>query len=573
MNIKRAFGTATRGTSGLGPSGLGPPALGPSSVPAGYPFRRAYRNSRERIVAGVAAGLADHLRVPVVAVRVAFVALLAANGLGALLYVAFWAVLRNGPEPDETAGSGAARPGTWPPGTVPGAEPIGTATIPRANATSTSTAGTTHSGAAPAGTVAAATVAAATVGVATVPAGTVPAGTVPWEAAPSATAQAGAMGGAMGLASPATVPADGEPARSGRRDRPADRGGRLRLQTVAFCALGIGILLLEIQFGWFGLDATLVALVALVAFGAGIIWHQAEPERRRRGRAENTWLRRPQGLWLRRADGETEPERRWFLLRVIGGGALVVIGIIGILGFVSPFGEGSFATTAMGLIFALLALAGVVLTLAPLLWRVFGQLRDERVARIREQERAEVAAVVHDQVLHTLALIQRNAGDSTSVLRLARGQERSLRGWLYKPTGSPAERFGAAIEEVAAEVEDTYAIQVEPVIVGDAPYDDGVAALVSAVREALVNAARHSKISTVSLYAEVEEEQIQVYVRDRGTGFDLSTVDDDRHGVRGSIIGRMRRHGGRAEIRTAPGEGTEVALAMPRPRVVKGAVP
>jgi anti-sigma regulatory factor (Ser/Thr protein kinase) len=159
------------------------------------------------------------------------------------------------------------------------------------------------------------------------------------------------------------------------------------------------------------------------------------------------------------------------------------------------------------------------------------------VARIREQERAEVAAVVHDQVLHTLALIQRNAGDTTSVVRLARGQERTLRNWLYKPAGSPTELFAAALEQAAAEVEDTYAISVETVIVGDAANDERVSALVAATREALVTAARHGKVGTVSLYAEAEEDKLTVFVRDRGAGFDLSSVDQDRHGVRGSIIG------------------------------------
>jgi signal transduction histidine kinase len=171
--------------------------------------------------------------------------------------------------------------------------------------------------------------------------------------------------------------------------------------------------------------------------------------------------------------------------------------------------------------------------------------------------------MVHDQVMHTLALIQRNAGDVKTVQRLARGQERSLRNWLYKPTGSPAERLAAALEQAAAEVEDTFAITVETVVVGDRETDERVAALVAAAREAIVNAARHAKVQTVSLYAEVEPEQLSVFVRDRGVGFDPSTVEDHRHGVRGSIIGRMQRHGGRAEIITEPGEGTEVRLYLP----------
>jgi signal transduction histidine kinase len=160
-------------------------------------------------------------------------------------------------------------------------------------------------------------------------------------------------------------------------------------------------------------------------------------------------------------------------------------------------------------------------------------------------------------------LIQRSADDKKQILRLARGQERTLRNWLYKSTASPTERFSAAIEQAAAEVEDTYAITVEVVVVGDRDVDERTGALVASAREALVNAARHAKVATVSLYAEVEEEQTSVFVRDRGTGFVLENVDDNRHGVRGSILGRMDRHGGKAEIRSAPGDGTEVRLTMP----------
>src|SRR4029450_1398745 len=141
--------------------------------------------------------------------------------------------------------------------------------------------------------------------------------------------------------------------------------------------------------------------------------------------------------------------------------------------------------------FALVGLLGVGVVVAPLLWRTFSQLRAEREGRIREQERAEMAAMIHDQVLHTLALIQRNAVDGKEVQRLARGQERSLRNWLYQPTAAPTERLPAALEQAAAEVEDTYAISVEAVVVGDTDCDEQVAALVAAAREGMVNAARH----------------------------------------------------------------------------------
>ena len=198
---------------------------------------------------------------------------------------------------------------------------------------------------------------------------------------------------------------------------------------------------------------------------------------------------------------------------------LVATGIIGVVAVYAP--AGTLAAVFNGVIFALVGLLGVGVVAAPLLWRMFNQLRAEREGRIREQERAELAAMIHDQVLHTLALIQRNSADIKEVQRLARGQERSLRNWLYKPTASPTERFAAALEQAAAEVEDTYAITVETVVVGDTECDERVAALVAAAREALVNAARHAGVQTVSLYAEVEADELSVFVRDRGAGFDL----------------------------------------------------
>jgi signal transduction histidine kinase len=296
------------------------------------------------------------------------------------------------------------------------------------------------------------------------------------------------------------------------------------------------------------MSAATALLVALVACGAGVIWHQADP-----GRTQPTWISRVLG----------ERDRPAFVLRFIGGAVLVSVGVIG-LALINWPGRGpSLNTLVWAVVFALIALAGVGVVAAPMLWRTFGALRTEREGRIREQERAELAAMIHDQVLHTLALIQRNAGDAAAVSRLARGQERSLRNWLYKPSGSAEEFFAVAVEQAAAEVEDTYAIVVETVVVGDRRVDERTAALIAAIREALVNAARHAKVATISLYAEVEPGQISVFVRDRGVGFDTATVEDHRHGVRGSIVGRMTRHGGRAEIRSAPGEGTEVRLMLP----------
>jgi len=404
--------------------------------------RKLYRDPNNRVVAGVAAGIAAHLGAPVLVMRIVFVVLATFDGLGAVMYAIFWAVL------------------------------------PR----------------------------------------------------------------------PAQAP-----------EKP-----RNVVQLLSFVALGAGMIVIGIQTtGRSGLQVALGWLVALVALGAGIIWHQADPKRRERWSAQV-----PQMPWLGAA---MDNDRQSYLLRFLGGGVLIVGGTIGAIVVGVPFfSDAGTDSIVLGLVFALVALAGVALALAPLLWRMFSQLRierearlAEREARIRETERAELAAMIHDQVLHTLALIQRNAGDVKAVLRLARGQERSLRSWLYKSAASPNERLTAAMEEIAAEVEDTYAIVVETVVVGDIEVDEQVAALIAAAREALVNAARHAKVPTVSLFAEVEEEEISVFVRDRGAGFDMSTVEDDRHGVKGSIIGRMKRHGGKAEIRTEIGNGTEVRLTMP----------
>jgi signal transduction histidine kinase len=406
-----------------------------TTTAAPTPERRLYRPRDHRIVAGVASGLAQHLGLPVIAVRIALVVLLGFNGLGLLIYAAFWAVL------------------------------------------------------------------------------------------------------------PQQVPTGEKPP---RRDFFA---------LLPFAAIGLGVILLQtLVFGDSGVPGTVGWLVAIIAVGAGVIWHQSDPSRR--GHWADNAAQMP---WL--AAIVAESDRRSFLFRFIGGGVLVATGIIGVVAVYAP--AGNLSSVLNGMIFALIGLLGVGVVVAPLVWRTFNQLRAEREGRIREQERAEVAAMIHDQVLHTLALIQRNSADIKEVQRLARGQERSLRNWLYKPTASPNERFAAALEQAAAEVEDTYAISVETVVVGDTDCDDRIAALVAAAREALVNAARHAGVDTVSLYAEVEEDELSVFVRDRGAGFDMDQIADSRHGVRGSIIGRMGRHGGRAEIKSAPGDGTEVRLTLP----------
>ena len=211
-----------------------------------------------------------------------------------------------------------------------------------------------------------------------------------------------------------------------------------------------------------------------------------------------------------------------------------------------------------------LVIAAIVLLLGPWWLRIGRDLVEERQARIRLQERAEVASRVHDSVLQTLALIQRQADDPQKVIALARVQERELRDVLFggpKPAGTVA----SALRDVQQDVEARYGVQVEMVTVGDCNMTESAGALVAAAREATVNAAKWSGVTVISLFAEIEADVASVVVRDRGKGFDPSSVPADRRGVAESIRGRMTRFGGTAVITSAIGEGTKVTLTMPRP--------
>jgi signal transduction histidine kinase len=206
----------------------------------------------------------------------------------------------------------------------------------------------------------------------------------------------------------------------------------------------------------------------------------------------------------------------------------------------------------------------LALIFAPFWVRLARGLAVERAARIRSQERAEVAAHLHDSVLQTLALMQRRAGDPREVAALARRQERELRAWLNGRREAGEATVALALETAAAEVEESHGVPVEVVAVGDAPLDARAEALVAAAREALVNAAKFAGDGPVALYAEVAPERIEVFVRDRGPGFEPAAVPEDRRGLRESIVGRMERHGGRATVHTAPGAGTEIELVLER---------
>jgi signal transduction histidine kinase len=216
-----------------------------------------------------------------------------------------------------------------------------------------------------------------------------------------------------------------------------------------------------------------------------------------------------------------------------------------------------------------LIIAAVAVVFGPWWIRIARDLVTERQARIRAEERAEMAARVHDSVLQTLALIQRRADQPQQVVQLARAQERELRAWLFDghAPGSmdgQATTLAAGVQLIQQEAEAAHGITVEAVTVGDCDLDDGLSALLAAAREATVNAAKWSGAGVVSLFAEVEPGQVSLYVRDRGRGFDPEAVPADRKGLAESIRARMARRGGSATVRSAPGEGTEVSLTMPR---------
>lgn len=395
--------------------------------------RKLYRSSDGRWLGGVARGLAGHLGLPVFWVRLAFVALFVANGLGALLYAAFWSFVPLG---------------------VGGLSP-----------------------------------------------------------------------------QPPSAPAK------------ADRG-----QLVALLALLVASMVFVASVDLNGTARAYLFPALLVGAGVAVVWRQADNARRAR--------------WAEAG----RRRRNLTLARSAAGVLLVGAGVSGM--FVI---QGSADHLGAVLQASLAVLVGVALLAGPWLVRMAQDLGQERLMRIRAQERAEVAAHVHDSVLHTLTLIQRNADRPAEVRRLARSQERELRNWLHRPEGSgraaedePA-TLAEAVKRTAAEVEDKHGVPLEVVLVGDCPLDEPLPALIQAAREAMVNAAKYGgEGGPVQVFAEVSGPEVFVSVRDRGPGFDLDAVPADRMGVRESIIGRMERHGGTARLRSAPDGGTEVELEMKR---------
>ncbi|MFE0703720.1 PspC domain-containing protein [Streptomyces sp. NPDC058872] len=326
-----------------------------------------------------------------------------------------------------------------------------------------------------------------------------------------------------------------------RRLRKPDRG-----QVVALIALVIGIVALIGNISVDNETGRYIWPLLLIAVGVVLVWRQADNARR--------------ASW-------TDPGRRKHALQLVRG--LVGVGLVGTGLAVFVVVRGSVAQLGTAVTASVAVLTGMALLAGPWLVRMSQDLNDERTMRIRAQERAEVAAHVHDSVLHTLTLIQRNADDAGEVRRLARAQERELRNWLYKPEGTgrdeEPETLAEAVKRAAAEVEDKHGVPLEVVVVGDCPLDEKLVAQMQAAREAMVNAAKYGgEGGSVQVYAEVDGRTVFVSVRDRGPGFDLDAVPEDRMGVRESIIGRMQRNGGTARLRAPQGGGTEVELEMER---------
>jgi signal transduction histidine kinase/phage shock protein PspC (stress-responsive transcriptional regulator) len=330
------------------------------------------------------------------------------------------------------------------------------------------------------------------------------------------------------------------------------------LRPTADRAVGVGLLTLGLVslIGRIGLllPAGVVWSIGLSAAGFALVWARTSDQGRER------WM----GLARGRSSApvDTVSRGRVVVLRGIAGGLLLVVGLAALLasgGLLSAVGQIGLAAAATGV--------GVALLLGPWIVRLWRDLDGERRERIRSEERSDMAAHLHDSVLQTLTLIQRHADDAPGRARmLARRQERELRAWLYDeraPVDGRPDRLVPALEAVVTEVEDAHEVEVDLVVVGDLPLDRRLEGLVAAVREAAFNAARHAGVPEVDVYVEVEPDRVSAYVRDRGKGFDPAEVEPGRLGVRESIVARMARAGGRADVHSAPGEGTEVALELP----------
>src|SRR3954453_253083 len=337
------------------------------------------------------------------------------------------------------------------------------------------------------------------------------------------------------------------PSRGGRRPsrvrRLTDAG-----PAIALAALAVGVIL--VAQATLGSGAVFWPIVIGLA-GVALLWRQADEVQRER--------------WLD-TSGRLDPVRMvfgsggWASYARVGAGVVLVVSALIVVGV----NGSSFGQARVALIAGLLGVAGLALVVGPWVFRLASDLGAEREERIRVEERADVAAHLHDSVLQTLALIQKSSQDPATVARLARAQERDLRSWLYAGESTDESSVAGALRAAAAEVEDAHGVSVDVVAVGDCEMDEALRPVVQATREAVTNAAKHAGTGRVDVYAEISSAAVDVFVRARGSGFGLGQGPQDRYGVRRSILDRMERPGGTAEIRSAPGDGTEVRLHLPR---------
>ncbi len=460
------------------------------------------RRRDERIIAGVCAGLAAHLRLPLMWVRVAMAALAAVGGAGVVLYGFLWVTVP-WESPDEQplfrraltkpAESGAASAGGASAHSTPVSEAMSSAVEPEAS---------------------------------------VPGSAAPKSAASNAAASNVDRPGRPLPAAPGRAASD--PSATGEPETGRTRG---RIP-VAELLLGAGLLIAGVAFAMvqFGAQLHLEVVLPAIAVLAGV------------------------GLaWWQIADRD-RPDRS-ALPRVLGALVLVAVGVL--MFFVTAREPNTFTVITA----ALAVLAGVALAAAPWLLRLNRELIAERAGREREAERAEIAAHLHDSVLQTLAAIQQRSEPGSEVARLARGQERELRDWLFRAAdgapGPPGESLSVELRAHAAALERVHAVRFEIVSVG-AEAAIAPAAILGSAREAMVNAARHAG-GDVSVYVEWSPSQVTVDITDRGPGFDARSIPEGRMGVRESIVGRMQRSGGSAKIDAGPGgTGTAVRLVLPR---------
>lgn len=323
-------------------------------------------------------------------------------------------------------------------------------------------------------------------------------------------------------------------------DRVADHP-RQQVESIRGAGLGLAFVGLLFLMGAAGLwpNAVLVLTVAALTFGTAAINDPASPG--------------PLAALLNPGVDRVGKGR------LVAGVLLLVVGIVmlsTVVGRVFQFGMVFLAVFLTGL--------GVVVAFGPWVRRLLSDLSDERNERIRQEERAEVAAHLHDSVLQTLALIQRS-DDPQRMAILARHQETELRDWLYGTAPLDGiDLVATALRQAAARVEQDFQVPVEVVSVGEHPIDDRTRALVAAATEAMVNSAKHSGADRVSVFCEASNDTLEVYVTDQGSGFDPTNVSDDRKGIAESIRSRIEKIGGKVEIETEPGEGTEVFLRLGR---------